>query len=507
VEITQSTLRAAGYRGPTVAPSIPVAIGPGRTAEAVESVLATLRERPDVFDLGGAIVHIYNGATVPLDRHALAHFLGGAVRFVRYRQDGTATADDPPQRLVDQLLSLGAMRGLKPLDAVTTIPTLRPDGSVLDSPGYDAASRLLYAGDGESSVPDHPTADEVRAAYETALYPFREFPFVAPQDWAVMLSAILTAVVRPALPTAPAFAFDAPTVGSGKTLLASCIAALASGERPEPWPPVAARDDEEIRKRLFAALRTGARAIVWDNLAGTLDSPSLAAFLTGPTFRDRILGKSESLALPNRAVFLLTGNNVSLAGDMPRRVLTCRIDPKCERPFARQFDLDPLAHVMAHRVDIATAALAIVRGWLTSGAAPRPGRVASFEAWDSFVRQPVAWIMGVDPLDAINTGAEADPEREALGDLLEALRMCFGDAGFTAADVADAIRKGAGPFGDEAQRAVAAAVADVAGRNDPSAKSIGRILNFRRGRIVNGMKLECEPTRDGKRWFAGLVGV
>jgi hypothetical protein len=502
----KGTLRAAGYRGPTVAASTPIAIGPGRTAEAVEAALKLLRERPDVFDLGGAMVQVHNGATVPLDRHALAHFLGTVARFARFKADGTATWDDPPQRLVDQLLSLGAMRGLKPLDAVTTIPTLRPDGTVLDTPGYDSGSRLLYVGD-NVTVPEHPTPDEVKAAYGTILFPFREFPFVGPTDWAVLLAAIITAVVRPALPTAPAFAFDAPTVGSGKTLLASCIAAIASGERPEPWPPVQARDDEEIRKRLFAALRTAMRAIVWDNLTGTLDSPSLAAFLTGPTFRDRILGKSESLALPNRAVFLLTGNNITLAGDMPRRVLPCRIDPRVERAFARQFDLDPLAHVMAHRTEMATAALTIVRGWLTSGAAPRPGRVASFEQWDSFVRQPVAWLTGVDPLDAISAGADADPERESLGDLLAALRACFGDGGFTAADVTEAIRKGAGPFGDEAQRAVATAIADVAGRNDPSAKSIGRIFNFRRGRIVNGMRLECRQERNVKQWFVGLASV
>ena len=220
-----------------------------------------------------------------------------------------------------------------------------------------------------------------------------------------------------------------------------------------------------------------------------------------------MLGKSESLALPNRSIFLLTGNNISLAGDMPRRVLTCRIDPRTERAWARQFDLEPLAYVMAHRVEIATAALTIVRAWLTSGATSAPGRVASFEQWDQFVRQPVTWLMDVDPLGAINAGAEADPDREALGDLLTALRACFGDDGFTAADVSDAMRKGAGPFGDEAHRAVTAAISDITGRNDPSTKAIGRVLGFRRGRIVNGMKLVAEPTRDGKRWFAALERV
>jgi hypothetical protein len=38
-----------------------------------------------------------------------------------------------------------------------------------------------------------------------------------------------------------------PIQGAGKTLLASCIAALATGQFPEVWPHTAGRDDEEVR--------------------------------------------------------------------------------------------------------------------------------------------------------------------------------------------------------------------------------------------------------------------
>lgn len=480
-----------------------VAIGGGRTAQAVDEVLAVLRERPDVFDLGGAIVRTNGGAMLTMDRHSLSHFLGRVLRFVRFKENGTVSLDDPPQRLVDQLLSLGVMRGLKPLDAVTTIPTLRPDGSVLDVPGYDAASRLLYVPAGEPVA----IGDDVRAAYDTLLYPFRDFPFVAAHDWAVLTAALLTAVVRPAIPTAPGFAFDAPTQGSGKTLLAKCVAALASGETPEPWPHVERRDDEEIRKRLFASLRTGARVVFWDNLTGVLDSPSLAAFLTAARFQDRILGRSETLSLPNRAILLLSANNMTLAGDMPRRVLTCRIDPKMERAYTRQFNIDPLEYVMQHRQRLASAALTIVR----AGAKCVPGRVASFERWDDLVRQPIAGLIGVDLMEAFNAGHEADPEREALGDLLTALTGCFGGAEFTAADVAEIVKRSnqrvGNAFPSDAHKTLAAAVSNVAGREAPSAKSVGHILKFRRDRVVDGMRLECRQERNVKRWFVASVSV
>jgi len=88
------------------------------------------------------------------------------------------------------------------------------------------------------------------------------------------------------------------------------------------------------------------RAVVWDNIIGTFDSASLAGLLTSATYTDRILGVSKSADVPNRAVWLLTGNNLTLAGDMPRRVLKCRIDPQTERPFARRFDLEPESYCL-----------------------------------------------------------------------------------------------------------------------------------------------------------------
>ena len=219
---------------------------------------------------------------------------------------------------------------------------------------------------------------------------------------------------------------DAPVQGSGKTLLASCIAALATGRSPEIWPHTAGRDDEEIRKRLFTALRDGTTALIWDNITGVLDSAALASAITAPVLRDRVLGRSESLGIPNRAMLLLTGNNFCPAGDMPRRIITIRIDPGTDAPFARQFDLDPLDYVLEHRIDLAGAALVLIRGWLSSGAPRAAGRMASFEAWDDLVRQTVCWIGRGDRARRVRRPARSRPpgagQRSRAG---EPLRACW----------------------------------------------------------------------------------
>lgn len=400
---------------------------------------------------------------------------------------------DPPPALVKQILALGERRKLKPLDAVVTGPTLRPDGSVLDQPGYDAATRLLFDPMGAEvpEVPMHPTEAQARAALDALMGPFNTFPYVDATARGAMLAALLTAAVRPVLPTAPAFAFDAPVQGSGKTLLAQCVGALMEGRAPDVWPHTAGRDDEETRKRLFTMLRSGARALVWDNVTGTFDSASLAAFLTVEALVDRVLGRSESLRIPNRALLLLTGNNLSLAGDLPRRVIVCRIDPETDQPFARRFALDPLEHVLTNRMRLLAAACTLMRARIAHPITPAEGRLASFEAWDDMVRQTVVWADTVlepmalgDPMTLVAEAQAADPDAEALHALLDALRGRFGSAEFGAKQVLDAIRASMGETDLEV------AVKDIAGDNAlRSVRSLGRVLKFREGRIVQGLRL------------------
>ena len=351
---------------------------------------------------------------------------------------------DPPPGLLKQIIAQGERRKLKPIEGMITAPTIRLDGSALILPGYDTETRLLFDPLGEDvpDVPSNPTVDDARRALETLLHPFATFPFVDALAKGALLAAILTAVTRPVLPTAPAIAFDAPIQGSGKTLLANCVGALIEGRAPDVWPHTQGRDDEETRKRLFTALRTGGKALVWDNVIGIFDSASMAAFITAEAMIDRVLGKSEAIRIPNRAMLILTGNNLSLALDLPRRVIICRIDPETDQPFARQFDVDPLQWVLDHRLEMVAAACILIRARFTHLHKPVQGRLASFEAWDDLVRQTVCWADSAlcpyefgDPMDLVREAQAADPEADALFALLDALREQFDTAEFTAKEV------------------------------------------------------------------------
>lgn len=482
---------------------------PGRTSDAIDRTLDALRTTPHVFDRGDVLVSVEGGRAVPLNRAVLPYHLGHELQFFVSTDKGEKDIDPPP-KIVEAIVDMGAARRLRPLDAVITAPTIRPDGSVLDRPGYDSRTRLYYAAaETAPPIPNRPTDEQLNAAIDRLKLPFNLFPFADALDRSVLLAAVLTAALRPALPTAPGFAFDAPTQGSGKTLLARCVAIIGCEFEPGIWPHVSqTRDAEaEIRKRLITALLKG-DPIIWDNVLGQLDSASIASMLTSPTFTDRVLGLTRDATVPTRSLFIVTGNNLQLAGDMPRRFLTCRVDPQTDRPFARRFALDPARHCLENRQQLVADALTIIRAWLTSADCVlgfrADGATASFEHWDFLVRQCVAWLarrhpgVWVDPIESISAAVASDPEREQLQALLNALHREFGDRAFTAGEVKGKCFVAV----SHDENSLSAVIEDIAGKPNVSSKSLGRFLLNRKDRRAGGLRLVARTpdASNVRRW-------
>lgn len=484
----------------------------GKTVDGVEHVLNLARNSPEAFDFGGPLVIVERGQVHPMDKHSLMHWLGGMTQFWRWQMTKNGQAvmvlEDPPVKIADQLLALGNRRKLKQLEAVITAPTIRPDGSLLNRPGFDALTGLLLDVNEDDlyPIPLSPTVEDVEQALARLMRPFADFPLVGRLDRSVLLASVLTAAVRPSIPTAPGFGFDAPVQGSGKTLLAKSLAALAGGQKPKIHPHC--KEEEEIRKRLMTILLGSPRAVVWDNIIGVFDSASLAGLLTSSSYSDRILGVSKDATLPNRALWLLTGNNLTLAGDMPRRVLKCRIDPESDRPFARQFDLDPEIYCLSNRQRMIADALTIIRGWFAAGCPRAEGQMASFEQWDTLVRQPVAWIASYvepfdyeDVMDAVDEAQASDPEQELWGEVLDNWWLLFQDKSKTAKEVLEGMRDDS--FSRDTPQAKLRDALDeyLAGRH-LTARSLGKILQFRTDRVVDGKRLRRIKTsgKHAQQW-------
>jgi hypothetical protein len=179
---------------------------------------------------------------------------------------------------------------------------MRPDGSILSTPGYDEATGLFLCADEHwPETPDAPTRADAEAGLRALLEPFAEFPFVDDAGRTVLIAAILTALQRRLLESAPLFGFDAPAQRTGKSLLAEAVGIIAAGRRPAAM--TAAADRDEFRKAITAVLRGGHLIVIFDNVMHPLGSPDLAKALTQSEYADRLLGATELLQLPGLTPF------------------------------------------------------------------------------------------------------------------------------------------------------------------------------------------------------------
>ena len=451
--------RHGGMRYELRRQSARVQTGRGMRIDSTDASLRVLSERSELYDYGDkAVVYVAHHKATSVACDWLLDHLGRVIDYFSVRvnrdKEGNQTsvqeiAEDAPQPVATAIMAKHGSRNFRRLAAVCTAPILRPDGSILDTPGHDEKTGLLYVTSeiNPPSVPQSPTVADALDALAVLWHPFRKFPVVDPVSVGVLFSALLSAALRPSLPTCPAYGFDAPAMGTGKTLIAKCVAAMGTGGDVPVMPP--AKDEEEWRKRLFAGLRGGDTVLLLDNVREPLGNAAIDSFITSPTFKDRILGESNTLELPNKALFLITGNNLVLTGDTHRRVLIVRLDSQQEQPFTREFDFNPLDEVVQNRQQMVVAALTIVRAYITADRPKAaPGRIASFELWDDLIRQPLCWLKQfagpsgrtdlpsfADPAESITRSESENPDQAKLAAMLEAWHATFASTPTTVATV------------------------------------------------------------------------
>jgi hypothetical protein len=298
------------------------------------------------------------------------------------------TQTSPSGDVVKDLASLPAWPGLPALRGVVEVPVFGRDGVLVDRPGYHPAAQLWYEpapGLTVPPVPARPTAADVARARDLILVELLgDFPFEDEASRAHAVAALLLHFVRELIdgPT-PFHLLDAPTEGTGKTLLVNCVGRVATGRDPEAMPEC--RDDDEWRKKIFATLAEGPAFVFLDNLNRLLDSGALASALTARVVKDRILGLSKTGRAPNTAVWLGSGNNTRLSRELIRRTVWCRLDAKMENPWERPQDEfrhpNLPAWVRENRGELVGAALTLVQAWVAAGRPAGKQTLGMFDAW------------------------------------------------------------------------------------------------------------------------------
>lgn len=472
-------------------------IRPGQTAEAVTESFKLLRDSGlFVSTCGLCTVDKGEGAATirPMCEARLQNFVGKQLIFEREEKKQPQRID-PPLPLIKQMLATAREHGLPKLEGIARLPMLTLDGVLHDRPGYNPIARCYLDFDVKTwpGIPEHVgrfTPADIRSLVEKMLRPFRGFPFCSDQDKAVLLAMIFTGLMLPSVDMRPAFAVDAPCPASGKTLLVRMVAYCVEGKEAGLVP--GSEKEEETGKRLFALLLEGRSCVVFDNLEGGFGSGKLCSTITSPVLTDRILGNSQTRTVENRSLIILTGNNISLKGDMAvRRVLTCKIDPAMERPHERRFSFNALAEVASKRMEMVAAGLSLMMDHSKKygGKTITPKGFSAYPQWD-FIRQATyaitgeAWGECIDVADAFYSRTVQDPELATWQDVLEKLAKF--QAGVTH-----------GPFTCKELWEYAQAETDFLeilveglGQRIANARSLGNLFARRKDRFMGGLVLK-----------------
>lgn len=300
-----------------------------------------------------------------------------------------AEMEQPPPPMVMRDMLTDPEPPLDNLARMTRAPAFGRGGELATTPGYHKATEHYFDAGGldVGDVPTSPTKAQVDAALDFILEDLLgDFPFAGPLEGVSELAHAISCMINPFVrdmidgPT-PMYLIEAPSPGAGKGLLANVLMIPALGGSPVLMPD--ASNEEELRKRLMGTLMALPEAVVLDNIATSLDSPSLAAVLTSRDYSDRVLGRSEIRTIPVTCTWMATGNNPSKSGEMARRTIRIRLDPQVERPEDRKdfrhTDLESWAR--ENRGQLVNAILTMVQGWIAAGKPLSSDTLGSFGNW------------------------------------------------------------------------------------------------------------------------------
>lgn len=360
--------------------------------------------QPTLFHYGSELARIperQNGVQIEiLNQKSFNHVLNTQAPYRRTQGSDVTISASAPRDVAEHLFCHSSLP-VPVLERIVSVPTFTKEGRLVQTPGYDKASGLLYRPAPGFTMPPVPNTNLDAAAKKAAAYLvdlFADFPFdgcsreenlAAPgASLTNFLALLITPFVLPIFSDViPAHLLTKPAPGTGATLLAECCQLVVDG-KTDTRPPLT-RNEDERRKALFSALQTQKNYLVYDNVAGEMDSGTIASFLTSREWTDRVLGRSGERTVTNSSAMVWTGINPGFTEELQRRISLIRLDAKMAKPSDRDgFKVkgDFKSHIRQNRGEIVAACVTLILNWIEQGMPKAKGKwLASFELWHATV--------------------------------------------------------------------------------------------------------------------------
>ncbi len=318
---------------------------------------------------------------------------------------------------------------VRDLRFLTRCPVFVGRDLVLSAPGWNPEHGVFYD-EPEDLRGVGPEEDPVKAC-EVLEDLVVDFPWKTPADRETFFGLLLTPLLRPALDgNVPMFLILSPLERTGKSKLAEQVVGGVILGHPTPAMQLSGTD-EERDKRILALLLEGTPVVHIDNVREYLDSAALASLLTARTYSGRLLGRSKIVRLPNTVTLVATGNNVRATGEIVKRTVPLRLQPRTDSPETRtDFEHPDLpGFVREVRRQVVAALLGLVVRWVNRGRPPGRRPMGGFEEW----ARVVGGIMQEAGYEGFLSHVpdwkrSADPQGADLRTLVELWHQRFGGA-------------------------------------------------------------------------------
>ncbi len=329
-------------------------------------------------------------------------------RFDPSEREWVSTA--PPKWCVKAVMDRATYPGVPVLRGIVNFPVIRPDGAVLQTPGYDASSYLGYRPlTTYLPVPDKPTQEDVSRALYLLWELVSQFPFAGEADFSAWLAGVLTPFVRYAFDGGcPCFVVTANAPRTGKTKLVDLASLIATGEHV--GVDSYEKDESELKKKIFGFAKNGQSLVLFDNVDCLFGNHILDAAFTATAWSDREFHTQDSPKFPLKWICWVTSNRFRSKADTYKRIQPIRLKTSLESPEKRTDLKDPNIEdtVRSRRVEYVQACLILLRAFFV-GRESRPVHLPfwhTFPAWSQIVRKCLVFHGLRDPFETHEENTE-----------------------------------------------------------------------------------------------------
>lgn len=408
--------------------SVSVEVKEGDQSIIAKIIAKSLLAYEDLFLSGGVLVYASGGVFIPLAANDLGQLIGERISLHSKAKDGARRQRDCKPQLIGAVQSAFRMNDdLKPptILGITNSAYATPQKRLVLEPGFDPETGVYNRMLERVKIPEKIEHIDILRALKTIWAPFIEYKWASDEARSAALAAVFTAVLRPAMETAPGFFLDAAQQGSGKSKAMDAICAISQGRRTARYPYVKGNHNDEYSKYITSMMQCGLTAWPIDNIVGAFESTVIASLIFSTDTAGRVLGANTVSSGAARILVVCTGNNADLGEDLNRRFLCARIDTRSERPDKDKHTFDPQTKALATRGEIVRSVLTILQAYWNDS--PVTVDNSACPDFGTLVQEPMVWLAEKGFCTQAGVGNIVDPILALGSNLLGETDVQFGE--------------------------------------------------------------------------------